>query len=204
MAELYGGYVPSNVARDAKYSIRHDLDGVMKVHLIYRTGRRERALLSTDLHPELVQMVNEVKIAVQGVAGGVFYINEFRHVLVKTAERECYYAGRFNGSLAFRYDGRDIGSQAPDDLEPGEIWPGPHAGIRYIVAAGGADIYYEHEFAPRRWARYDLSIETGRPPDVRALVARLLARLDESRRMSGGRVYINEERQLFAPVPDED
>src|SRR4051794_34473292 len=75
MAELYRGYAPSNVARDAKYSIRHDPDdGVMKVHLIYRASRRERALLSTGLHKRLVDMVNDVKIEVQGVAGGVFYI----------------------------------------------------------------------------------------------------------------------------------
>src|SRR3954451_12676963 len=53
MAHLYGGYVPSNVARDAMYTIRHDLDGEMKVHLVYRAGRRERALLSTDLHRDL-------------------------------------------------------------------------------------------------------------------------------------------------------
>src|SRR5262245_21169883 len=70
VAELYAGYAPSNVARDAKYSIRHDLDGQMKVHLIYRSGHRERALLSTDLHRPLVNMVNDVKIEVQGAAGG--------------------------------------------------------------------------------------------------------------------------------------
>src|SRR5438105_11426033 len=64
LAELYKGYAPSNVARDAKYSIRRDLDGEMKVHLIYRSGHRERALLSTDLHLALVHMVNDVKIEV--------------------------------------------------------------------------------------------------------------------------------------------
>src|SRR3954451_18657606 len=67
MAHLYRGYVPSNVARDAKSSIRNDLDGEMNVHLVYRAGRRERALLSTDLDLDLVRMVNDVKIDVQGV-----------------------------------------------------------------------------------------------------------------------------------------
>src|SRR5262245_10215351 len=81
MAELYGGYAPSNVARDAKYSIKRDLDdGVMKVHLVYRSGHRERALLSTDLHRPLVEKVNKVKRELQGVEGGVFYINEWGHV----------------------------------------------------------------------------------------------------------------------------
>src|SRR5436190_24151225 len=110
----------------------------MKVHLIYRSGHRERALLSTDLHPALVNMVNDVKVEVQGAAGGVFYINEWGHVLVKTADRECYYAGTYPDSMAFLYDDREISSTPPPDLRPGELWPGPHAGIRYIMSADGS------------------------------------------------------------------
>ena len=202
MAERYQGYVPSNVARDAKYSIKHDLDGVMKVHLIYRSGPRERALLSTDLHPQLVNMVNEVKREVQGAAGGVFYINEFRHVLVKTADRECYYAGSFPDSdppLSFRYDDtREVSADPDPDLEPGDLWPGPHAGIKYKVTAGGEDISYEHEEQPRRWREYRLS-DYGTAGQVRSLMARLVAH----KGAHGGRIYVNEERAIFAPVPDE-
>ena len=154
LAEVYPGYVPSNVGRDAKYSIRHDPDdGEMKVHLLYRAGQRERALLSTDLHLKLVRMVNEVKVEVQGTAGGVFYINEWGHVLVKTADRQCYYAGLFPGEdppLMFIFDGREVSSAPPSGLAPGDLWPGPHAGIRYTLTADEADIYYEHEYRPRR------------------------------------------------------
>ena len=61
---------------------------------------------------------------------------EFGHVLVKTADRECYYAGTYPQPIAFRYDAREVASIPPPGLEPGELWPGPHAGIRYTVAAG--------------------------------------------------------------------
>lgn len=199
MAELYRGYAPSNVARDAKYSIRHDLDGEMKVHLVYRSGHRERALLSTDLHLPLVHMVNDVKIEVQGAAGGVFYINEWGHVLVKTADRECYYAGTYSDPMAFFYDDREVSSNPPAGLESGELWPGPHAGIRYILSADGSDIYFQHEERPRRYTRHFLSEETSPLTEVRALVERL----KPHKPPGGGRIYINEARQFFAPRADE-
>jgi hypothetical protein len=202
LAELYTGYAPSNVARDAKYSIRHDLDGEMKVHLVYRSGHRERALLSTDLHLRLVHMVNDVKLEVQGATGGVFYLNEWGHVLVKTAGRECYYAGTYDDSMSFLLDDTEISSDPPNDLEAGDLWPGPHAGIRYTMTAGGADIYYEHEERPRRFTKHLLSEDArGGAQDVRGFIGRL-ARSDP--RQQGGRIYINEARHFFAPRPDGD
>jgi hypothetical protein len=206
LADLYTGYSPSNVARDAKYSIRHDPDdGEMKVHLLYRAGHRQRALLSTDLHLKLVRMVNDVKVEVQGTAGGIFYINEWGHVLVKTADRQCYYAGVFpeeDPPLTFIFDGGEV-SSAPSGIVPGDLWPGPHAGILYKITADEADIYYEHEIRPRRWDRHDLSEDSGRSAaDVRELVRRLADH--DHRQGGGGRIYINEQRQFFAPRPGQD
>jgi hypothetical protein len=204
LAELYNGYTPSNVARDAKYSIRHDLEaGEMKVHLLYRVDHRERALLSTDLHLKLVRMVNEVKVEVQGTEGGVFYINEWGHVLVKTTDRQCYYAGLFTDEdppLAFAFEGREISSVPPTGLEPGDPWPGPHAGIRYVITADQRDIKYVHEFQPRRTIEHVLSEESGRPVAQVRTFARRLADL----KGGSGRIYINEERQLFAPRPGDE
>jgi hypothetical protein len=207
LAELYKGYAPSNVARDAKYSIRHDPDDRgMKVHLLYRIGHRERALLSTDLHPKLVRMVNEVKVEVQGTEGGIFYVNEWGHVLVKSTDRHCYYAGRFpdgDPPLAFMFDGREVSAAPPPGLAAGQPWPGPHAGIRYTMSADETDIYYDHEVQPRRTIRHVLTEESGRSAaDVRALVRRLADH--DHREGGGGRIYINEQRQFFAPRPDEE
>jgi hypothetical protein len=207
LAELYRGYVPTNVGRDAKYSIRHDPDdGEMKVHLVYRSGHRERALLSTNLHLRLVRMVNDVKIETQGVMGGVFYINEWGHVLVKTGERQCYYAGLYPAGdppLTFRFDGRDISAAPSPGLLPGDIWPGPHAGIRYAMTASETDIYYDHETRPRVKQRHLLSEDSNRSvAEVRSLVQRLAEH--DHRHGGGGRIYINEERQFFAPRPGEE
>src|SRR5262249_33207257 len=85
---------------------------------------------------------------------------------------------------------------------PGDPWPGPHAGIRYIITADESDIYFEHEVGPRRTVRHLLSEDSGRPDDVRRLVRRLADH--DHRDGSGGRIYINEERQFFAPRPGED
>lgn len=197
MAELYPGYAPSNVAKDAKYSIRHDVDGEMKVHLTYRFGHRERALLSTGLHRPLVQMVNDVKIEVQGAAGGVFYINEWGHVLVKTADRACYYAGAYPDSMAFLFDGQKVGAIPPPGLRAGDLWPGPHAGVAYRVSADGSDVYFEHEERPRRFTKHLLSDYEPRDK-VRQFVSRFV-----DFKPHGGRIYINEAREFFTPVPGE-
>jgi hypothetical protein len=57
---IYPGHVPSNVARDAKYSVVWGSEGRMEVRLIYRISGGERVLLTTDRHDELVEMVNEI------------------------------------------------------------------------------------------------------------------------------------------------
>jgi hypothetical protein len=132
----------------------------------------------------------------------VFYLNEWGHVLVRTAGRECYYAGTYPDSMSFTLDEHQVSSEPPHELEPGDLWPGPHAGIRYVLTADGSDIYYEHEERPRRFTRHYLLEEAeGGARAVAGLVARL-ARHDH--RNGGGRIYINEARHFFAPRPDGD
>ena len=198
MADLYNGYAPSNVSKDAKYSIKHGLDGKMQVHLVYRFNHRDYALLSTELHPDLVDMVNDIKLEVQGVFGGVFYINEFGHVLVKAADRGCYYAGDYDDPVIFEFEDESIGPEPGPGIAPGELWPGPHVGIRYTLTAGSDDIYYEREVRPRFFQRTFLS-------DIDEVGAnRLARRLAKVKGSSGGRVYINEASCFFAPVDDGD
>ena len=59
-APRYTGNVPSNVSRDAKYSIVHGSGG-MEIRLIFELSDGERALVTTRQHPKLVAMVNAVK-----------------------------------------------------------------------------------------------------------------------------------------------
>jgi hypothetical protein len=189
----YPGNVPSNVSKDAKYSVVSGKDG-WEIRLIYRLSSAERALVTTGSHPDLVDMVNNAKIEGSGVEGGAFYINEYRHVLVPTADA-CLFAGTYAPLLRFRFEGVDISPEAPSGLEPGADWTGPRVGTPYVLAADGADIKYRVEARPNVLAERRLSTDIGRSGAGR--VARRFSRL----KPGGGRIYINEARECFGPTP---
>jgi len=194
MAIVYPGMNPSNVNKDAKYSIKTG-DGDWVVHLLYRVSDRERALLTTDRHAALVEMVNAVKTEVNGQPGGAFYINEFKDVLVP-AGGECYFAGIYETPLEFDFDGPIVGPKASDDLDAGDPWLGPHVGISYTLMAGGNDIkYFLTNGRIQREVR--LSDEVGE-----GAAADLAHRLARTKGNQGGRVYINECSEFFSPPGD--
>lgn len=190
----YPGHIPSNVAKDAKYSVVSGPNGGMEIRLVYRLSSSERELLTTDRHDPLVEMVNDVKLQKNARAGGVFYVNEYYDVLVPT-EGGCFYAGNYPHLLEFAFEGRVIGPTAPDDLQPGEPWSGPHVGIRYVLTADGVDIKYESHVTATRIRTERLSDHVGQPA-----ARRLAARLGSHKGVGGGRVYINEASEFFAPV----
>lgn len=180
---------PSVVNREAKYRVT--ADGA--VRLVYVVGQRERALLTTDSHPELVGMVQRVKTAHGEQPSGVFYINEWRHVLVKAAQ--CtWYAGVYDRLLEFDLDGTTISARASQDLKPGDPWPGPRVGIRYTLTASGNDIYCRRTISKRTERQEFLSDYVS---DAESFV-RTLAK----HRPTGGRIYINEAREIFSPSSD--
>ena len=193
MAIPYPGNIPSNVSKDAKYSVVSGSDGY-EVRLVFRLSAKERALLTTNSHDGLVEMVNEVKVEVQGVPGGAFYVNEFFDVLVPTLGGDCFFAGTYQDYLEFDLDGMVIGPRAPAGLQPGDVWPGPHAGIRYKLTAGGKDISYERKSGKNRVVTERLSDVHG--ADDAARLARRLARVKGD---AGGRIYLNECGEFFSP-----
>lgn len=198
MALPYPGNIPSNVSKDAKYSVISGPDG-HEVRLVYRLSSREKALLTTDGHPDLVDMVNDVKLEMNGAAGGAFYINEFYDVLVPTTKGECYFAGTYQRLLEFDLgEGQTIGPRAPAGLEPGAPWAGPHVGIRYRLKAGGRDISYTR-VSGNREREYRLSDEHG--ADEAAALAK---RLSVHKGDAGGRIYLNEAGEFFSPPPGPD
>jgi len=192
VAVPYPGNIPSNVGRDAKYSVVSGADGY-EVRLVYRVSNRERALLTTDAHPELVEMVNAVKKEVNGVPGGAFYINEYLDVLVPCTDRECYYAGNYRRTLHFKFDDLEVSPKAPAGLLPGDDWPGPRVGIRFKVKAGARDIAYVRKSANRE-SEVCLSDVHG-TKDASALARRLSTHKGEG----GGRIYLNEAFEFFGP-----
>src|SRR4051812_40916111 len=88
----YTGNSPMRVSKDAKYSVTANGE----IRLEFRESDRVRYLLTTDEHPQLVQLVNAVKQQIFGQIGGAFYINEYQQVLVPDGQGgACYVAGRY-------------------------------------------------------------------------------------------------------------
>jgi hypothetical protein len=191
----YPGLCPSNVNKDAKYSVVHSAAGSMEIRLVYRVSNREKELLTTDRHDKLVEMVNKVKLELTGFLGGAFYINEYRDVLVPdTTNGGSIYAGNYTRDLEFDYNGTLITPRAPQGVKPGDPWPGPHVGIRYTLMVGGGDIRYELR-SGRTIREQWLSDDVG-PRPANELARRLAA----NKGNSGGRFYINEACEMFAPL----
>jgi len=193
--ELYTGHTPSNVAKDAKYTVTAEGD----VRLTYRVNTREKELLTTSKHPKLVKMVNAIKQELNGVPGGVFYINEFGDVLVPgQLAGTCYWAGHYASTLKFTFGDGYLSPEAPAGLRPADKWPGPHPGVRYVLTAGARDIRYHRKDGNRVTEIY-LSDEVGE-----SAAKATAGRIGAIKGPSGGRFYINERCELFAPVASND
>lgn len=193
----YTGLAPSNVSRDAKYRVSADGE----IRLEYYISHRMRELLATADHSSLADMVNAVKLAMDGVPGGTFYINEWGDVLVKGRDgRDCFWAGHYDDRLEFTTeDGTLVSPSAPAGLRPGDAWPGPHVGICYVLKAGAQDIKYERQVSDRRTQIVLLSDEVGQSA-ARETAARIAA----VKGTAGGRFYINEAGEMFGPVSSND
>lgn len=194
MAKPHIGNCPGNVRKDAKYSVVNGKNG-MEIRLIYRMTTGEVQLITTNSHPELVDLVNRVKES-HGSRGGAFYINEYHEVLVPVATEgsEYYAAGTYNHYLQFEFDGSTIGPEPPVGTKPGDVWPGPKVGIPYTLTADGCDLKYKLSTGPKRYIEKRLSDDVGKSESRR--LAQRLSRYKQG----GGRIYVNEARQFFAPV----
>lgn len=195
----YRGNCPGNVSKDAKYSVKHEA-GKYVIGIYYRTSDGEIWYPISEDHSELVEMVNEVKTHFTGSPGGAFYINEYRQVIVPCVGEDgnYYLAGEYHEDLVFEFEGKIISGNAVDwegkPIQPGDSWPGPHPGIPYTLAAGGKDIYYKYRPRPRVEKEVRLSKVIGK--EKAAIVAKTIASVKGS---TGGRFYVNEFCQAFAP-----
>ncbi len=141
-------------------------------------------------------MVNKVKVDELGQPGGAFYINEYRDVLVPDGRGgPCFWAGNYeDDELEFEEGSLFVTPRAPDHLEPGEPWPGPHVGIPYVLSAGALEIRYENVDGRRRET---VLLSDFVPPSASRALA---TRLGQFKGQSGGRFFINECAEIFAPV----
>lgn len=178
---------PSSVKKDGKYRVTET--GLVRVQ--YTIDRRERELLTTDAHPELVELVRRVKRAHGEPGSGVFYINEWRHVLVK-AGGGTWYAGTYEPELVFDLDGAPVSGRAASSLQPGQPWPGVRVGIKYTLNASGDDVYCRQRLTATRTRDEYLS-------DYLSSAGEFV-RSWSRHKPGGGGIYINESRELFGPV----
>jgi hypothetical protein len=194
----FTGNCPSNVSKDAKYTVR-DKKGETVVALHYRTPDGEQWLATTREHPELVEMVNAVKLAHRSAPKGAFYINEYKQVIVPIEAGDYYLAGEYTTPLEFVFEGNILSGDAKDfkgrPLKSGDEWFGPHPGIPYRLKAGGKDIYYTAQIREDVTKKVILSAYCG-IEETRLFAQRFLA----VKGFQGGRIYVNEFRQIFTPV----
>jgi len=160
--------------------------------------------MTTKTHPELADMVNDVKRTQGSAPNGPFYINEYKQVIVPVGgEAQYYLAGTYDAPLQFEFEGKTISGEPYDldgkPLRPGDTWTGPHAGIPYVLAATGNDIYYRTFPRPNVEKRVRLSVEKSKSGAEQ--IARTLSAFKGS---SGGRFYVNEFCSVFSPTTGAD
>jgi hypothetical protein len=197
----FDGNCPRNVAKDAKYSVRTGKEGSV-IAITYRAEEDERWYATTEKHPELVRMVNAVKLSLGLPPNGSFYINEYKQVIVPTAASDAYFlAGRYEQPLRFEFEGKTLSGEAIDlegnPLAFGDTWTGPHPGIPYVLAAGGDDIRYTIQ--PRPNVEKDVKLSKMIGFDAAQSVA---ATIRSVKGFPGGRFYVNEFRAVFAPIQE--
>jgi hypothetical protein len=212
---LYRGLWPQNVSKLAKYGVRM-VNGEWKVTVHYDLGEGLMYLAAESSETDIVDRVNQIKQACGGQSGGVFYINEYHHLIVPVAHdgtSRYFYGGRVNPDFTFEFEGallttRPVGRDG-QPLAPGDPWIGPRPGIPYKLAAGGKDIYFE---TPALTESDPPTVRPGVTRKVklstvlrdRALVARTVLPIQEVRGHQGGRFYVNEHGAAFTPVDRGD
>jgi hypothetical protein len=199
----YNWNLPKNVSRDAKYAVRRK-KGKMEIGLLFRTNYGEQWSLSTNEHPQLVHMVNSVKMEATGNQAGSFNINEYQQVIVPAADDSdtYYYAGEYHPDLEFLFEGKVISGRAVGlngkPLKPGDTWEGVHPGIPYVLKAGGKDISFKHPLRPNV-TREELLSKYTSPTEALEFALRIRS----IKGFEGGRFYVNERRHIFAPLGSE-
>ena len=212
---LYRGLWPQNVSKLAKYGVRM-IDREWKVTVNYDLGEGLMHLAVEGGDSDIVDRVNQIKEAADGQSGGVFYINEYHHLIVPVARdgtSHYFYGGPVEPTFTFEFEGSPLTNRPVardgEALSPGDPWAGPRPGIPYVLAAGGNDIYFE---TPALTDTDPPSVRPGVTRQVklskvlrdRALVARAVRVIREVRGHQGGRFYVNEHGSVFTPVDRGD
>ena len=106
------------------------------------------------------------------------------------------FAGIYTRDLEFTFGDSLVSPVARSRIRPGDVWPGPHVGMKYVLTAGASDIRYE---TTENGVRRRIQLSQFHAQDE---LSQLLA-MFRAVKPSGGAIYINEARECFAPVEGE-
>jgi hypothetical protein len=213
---LYRGAWPQNVSKLAKYAVRLVGRG-WQVTVQHEVEDGVRFLAVHGGGGDVAAKVNRVKQAAGEGAGGAFYVNEYRHIVVPVKHRTAgvvyYAAGRLEDDFVFEFEGQSLTTKPVDPsgrpLAQGDRWVGPRPGVPYVLAAGSKDIYHER---PALTADDPPSVREGTTQKFKlskaiganAGLGLALMPIAQVRGHLGGRFYVNEHRAIFAPVDAGD
>lgn len=212
---LYRGQWPQNISKTAKYGVRI-VDGKWKITVSYDLGEGLMFLAVESGDTDIAERVNNIKKALVGQEGGVFYINEYRHLIVpvpKDGSSHYYFGGTVDCDFQFDFEGKKLTSK-PQNLDgsplaSGDPWVGPRPAIPYVLAAGGKDIYFESPALTNTTpaeVRHGVTrkVQLSKVLKDRSLLASALQPICSVKGQQGGRFYVNEHLAIFTPIDKGD
>jgi hypothetical protein len=212
---LYRGQWPQNISKTAKYAVRI-VDGKWKITVRFDLGEGLLFLAVESGETDIAERVNKIKNALTGQEGGVFYINEYRHLLVPVAQggsSHYYFGGIVDCDFKFEFEGKSLTSK-PQNLDgttltPGDAWVGPRPAIPYVLAAGGKDIYFESpaltNTTPAELRKgVTRKIQLSKVLKDNKLLTQALQSVCNFKGQQGGRFYVNEHHAIFTPIDKGD
>lgn len=214
---LYEGNWPRVAGKSAKYAVRI-ADGNWLVSIYLNLNDEEKFLDIAGQDFGVVEKVNSVKQLLGGIGGGVFYINEFRHLIVPNVVNGnaiFYYGGRVDENLEFEFEYESTKFTSMPKLRNGtpigmgDEWNGPRPGIPYILAPGGRDIYYERPKFDQTKSQDILDDDIVRVKlstviESETRLKKISDKILKVKGYQGGRFYVNEHRAIFVPVLGEN
>ena len=223
MTTLYQGVWPKNVNKTAKYAIRLvpednskeyrvtvqcDIDDELRYLAVDESKNPEDQKITL----QLIKAVNSLKVKLSGQPGGVFYVNEYLHVIVPVKERgssNYYYIGKLpRPTFRFQFEGKVLSGEARG-MKFGDCWTGPRPGVPYVLKAGGHDIEFKapaftDDEVPRVRQNQTRKVKLSKVLQNPAKLARTVEPIRSIIGHTGGRFYVNEYGSIFTPRMDQE
>lgn len=207
--KLYPGNWPLRASKLSMYAVRF-VDEEWQVAVYKQDESKLWSSLATRNYPEIVNRVNEIKKRTGSGSGGVFYINEFGHIIVPARigkVNHCFYAGKAAEKIEIEfgdesYSGEPVNKEGRK-LSAGDTWVGPLAGIPYYIIRN-REIYFER---PNfncsdhilHYSGSTIRLNLSSMNENTALARQLIERISDFEGTGSGRFFVNEWQSIFAP-----